>query len=224
MLKETIQSHFDELLATGARLIAQIPPDQYGGLHYWVDSRKVPEYQRWLSSAVNLLGIIARPDTFFVTESRELMTQAEKGEGVTASTAQKMLGLLQSACDEWQKGMLRQVEYVVAAATFDDFLDHAAVYHKANKKIEGAVLASAVLEDTIKKICTKQGITTAGQSMEQLIDALVKADVLTQVKAKRLKSNAGVRNHAVHAEWDDFDIKDVGDLISGIRDAIDSYL
>jgi hypothetical protein len=184
----------------------------------------IPDFQRWLSSSVNLFALVSPSSSFYVTESQQLMDQAGKGQGISTSSAQKMLGLLQSAYDEWQKGLLRKIEYIISAATFDDFLDHASMYHKGNKKIEAAVLASAVLEDSVKKVANKQSISISGQSMEQLIDDLTKADVLTSVKAKRLKSHAAVRNHALHAEWDAFDIKDVGELIAGVRELIDNYL
>jgi hypothetical protein len=52
----------------------------------------------------------------------------------------------------------------------------------------------------------------------------VQAGVLTQVKAKRVRSFAGVRNHALHAEWDKFDISDVGAMIKGIRELIEEFL
>ena len=135
-----------------------------------------------------------------------------------------MLGLLTGVKDEWDHGLLGKIEYIVAGATFDDFLDHAAQYHKGSKKIEAAVLGSAVLKDTVKKIAQKNGIQTGGKTLEPLINALVKANVLTSVKGKRVKAYAGVRNHALHAEWDKFDITDVGELIKGTRELIENYL
>ncbi|GAI03064.1 unnamed protein product, partial [marine sediment metagenome] len=135
--------------------------------------------------------------------------------GIPSKIVLKMLGLLISAQEEWSKGMLREIEYVIAAETFDDFLDHAASYHKAGKKIEASVLASAVLEDTIKKIAVKNSMETRERSLDPLIDDLKAAGVFTPVKAKRVKAYAGIRNKADHAEWDEFDIKDVGQMIEG---------
>ncbi|GAI58184.1 unnamed protein product [marine sediment metagenome] len=135
-----------------------------------------------------------------------------------------MLGLLISAQTDWSEGMLREIEYVIAAETFDDFLDHATSYHRAGKKIEASVLASAVLEDTIKKIAVKNSIETKGKSLDPLIDDLKAAGVFTPVKAKRGKAYAGIRNKADHAEWDEFDIKDVGKMIEGIRELIEEFL
>ena len=135
-----------------------------------------------------------------------------------------MVGLLIGAKEEWEHGLLEKIEYIIAGATFDDFLDHVTQYHKGNKKIEAAVLGSAVLEDTVKKIAQKNVIQTSGKSLDSLIDSLVKGNVLTPVKGKRVKAYIGVRNCALHAEWDKFEISDVGELINGTRELIENYL
>lgn len=125
---------------------------------------------------------------------------------------------------EAKAGLLTKLEDQVVATAFDDFLDHASQYHRAGKAKEAAVLASAVLEDTIKRIATKSGVGTSGQSLEPLIDELCKSSVFTPVKAKQLKFFAAIRNHALHAEWDKLDIKDVGAQIAGVRELLDEHL
>ncbi|WP_116003380.1 MULTISPECIES: hypothetical protein [unclassified Simplicispira] len=55
--------------------------------------------------------------------------------------------LLSSLKDEAEHGLLRRLEDVVVATTFDDFLDHAEAFHRANKAREAGVLAAIVLED-----------------------------------------------------------------------------
>jgi hypothetical protein len=79
------------------------------------------------------------------------MTNEDMKHGISTNVASKMLGLLQSAQQEWVGGLLRRIEYILVAETFDNFLDHAAVYHKGNKKIEASVLASAVLGEDKKR-------------------------------------------------------------------------
>ena len=150
-------------------------------------------------------------------EKREL-----KGD-IASDSIKKIFGLLNSAFIEWKEGFLERIEFVVAAETFDNFLDHSEDYHKANKKNEASVLASAVLEDTLKKIALKYSISQ-DQSLEPLIDEFTKNDIFTPVKAKKYKSYVGIRNSALHARWDEFDIKDVGFLIKGIKELIEDYL
>ncbi|HHT9105073.1 MAG TPA: hypothetical protein ACFYD7_04280 [Candidatus Wujingus californicus] len=222
-MQDKICERFDELLREGAELVQNLPKDQYG-FRPWVGDEEIPKYQSWLSSASNLIRVVTKEDSYFFEECNRLITHEHMGRGIPSQIIQKMQGLLSSAKEEWSKGLLRKIEYVISAAAFDDFLDHASVYHKGNKRNEAAVLASAVLEDTIKKVALKNGIKTDGVSLEQLIEELVKKDIFTLVKSKRVKGNAAVRNHALHAEWDKFDIKDVGELINGTREIIEEFL
>jgi hypothetical protein len=182
------------------------------------------EFQAWLSSAANVILAVAPPGSPLAQQVTSLLAHPDFKIGVASHLVLQMHGILTSAREELEHGMLARIEYIFAAATFDDFLDHAADYHKGNKKIEASVLASAVLEDTVKKIATKNSIAAAGVSLEPLIDELAKAGVFTPVKAKRVKGFAAVRNHALHAEWDKFDIRDVGELISGTRELLASFL
>jgi len=222
-MKENIEKRFTELLATGQKLTNSFPYDEYG-LSDWVEERRIAEYHQWLSSVTNLVNLIAPANSIFIAECNRLLNDQDMKTGIPTRVVQKMYGLLNSALEEWKAGLLRKIEYIVVAETFDDFLDHATQYHKGNKKKESSVLASAVLEDTIKKIANRNGIDPKDLSLEPLIDELIKKEVFTPVKGKRVKGFISVRNHSLHAEWDKFDIQDVGELIKGTRELIVQFL
>lgn len=177
-----------------------------------------------MASAANAIQQVAPTGSFFRAELDRLMSNEQLTGGIPITVAEKVLGLLHSVQLEAQAGLLMKLEDQVVATAFDDFLDHAAEYHKSGKVKEAAVLASAVLEDTIKRISSKSGVSSASQSLDPLIDELAKAGVFSPVKAKRVKSYAAIRNHALHAEWDKLDIKDIGAQISGIRELLDEHL
>lgn len=223
-MKEIIDQRLNDLLSTGDKLIKAIPLDEHGYPEYWTPEHRLSEYQQWLGSSANLISLVAQSDSTFANECARIMDNQDTKVGISSRMTQKMQGLLLAARDEWEHGLLRRIEYIVVAEAFDDFLDHASSYHKGNKKIEASILASAVLEDTIKKIAKKNKIETKGLSLDPIIDELVKTNVFTPVKGKRVKGYAGVRNHALHAEWDELDIRDVGELINGTRELIDQFL
>ena len=196
-------------------------PDRY---QHSVPENRIPEFKSWLTSVSNLIHSLVPSESHLAQDCNRIMADDDMKRGVTSSAFVSMLGLLKGVKDEWDNGFLRKIEYIVAGATFDDFLDHAAKYHRGDKKVEAAVLGSAVLEDTVKKIAQKNGIQTEGKTLDPLINALVKANVLTSVKGKRIRAYAGVRNHALHAEWEKFEISDVGVLIDGTRELLEDYL
>jgi len=84
------------------------------------------------------------------------------------------------------------------------------------------VLASTVFEDSVRRFAGKMNIQQAGRKLDAVIDDLVKIGAVTSGKAKRWKSYAGVRNSALHAQWNNFDISDVGDMIKGTREIIEA--
>jgi hypothetical protein len=189
---------------------------------YW--TRDVVTVQTWMTSAINAIQQVAPPGSFFLQELDRLVANDELKAGIPQTTIEKVLGVLQSVHEEAKAGLLVKLEDQVVATAFDDFLDHAAEYHKGGKLKEAAVLASAVLEDTLKRIAVKNQLDPQGMSLDPLIDELSKRDVLSQVKAKRVKSFSTVRNHALHAEWEKLDIKEVGLQIAGVRALLDEYL
>jgi hypothetical protein len=214
------QARCEDLLSRGRELSKRIRTFQ-GKANFWHSDSDIPELQAWISSTANFFRLIATPDTYFHQECTRITEDKQLSGGVPHHTIQKLTGLLQSASEEMKAGLMRKAEYVFVSTTFDDFLEHASEYHKVGKKLESSVLASAVFEDAIRKLAQKHGLSEAGRSVEILIDELAKGGVLTSVKAKRFKGFAGVRNKALHAQWDEFDIRDVGELISGTRELVE---
>lgn len=216
-MQDHVLKRIDELISRGNAVARSQSSNDY-----WM--KDVVEAQSWFSSAANAIHQVVPPGSFYMAELQRIVEHDELKNGFPISSAQKVLGLLQSVQLEAQAGLLVKLEDQVVASAFDDFLDHATQYHKAGKVNEAAVLASAVLEDTIKRIARKSEIAVGGMSLEPLIDELTKRSVFTQVKAKRLKSYAAVRNHALHAEWEKLDIRDVGAQLSGLRELLDEHL
>ncbi|MBN1795871.1 MAG: hypothetical protein JW804_04295 [Sedimentisphaerales bacterium] len=235
-MKEDITNRFEALINQGQKLIGTLGPavsiirqdgtTEYDNnkYEYWVPEKKIPEFRAWLSSATSLIHFITPDGTHYAQECDKVMASEDLERGIPSKVLVLMLGLLMGAKNDWQCGFLGKMEYIISGATFDDFLDHAEKYHKGGKRIESSVLASAVLEDTIKKICKKNSINSSGKGLDDIINQLAQAGILTQVKAKRVRSFAGVRNNALHAEWDKFDISDVGAMIKGIRELIEELL
>lgn len=220
--KEKIAKRIEILKVEGNRQTSELPRNYEGKLFAFVRDENVSSCHSWLNSVANLVRQLAPANSPLVEECNRLTIEGIKN--IHHTYVLKMAGVLDSLEQEWKWGLLSNVEYIYVAETFDQFLDIAADYHKAKKKIESAVLASAVLEDTIKRICKKNDVEYQGKTLDPLIDDLVKHNVLTPVKAKRAKSYSGVRNHSLHADWDKFEIEDVGSMIQGIRELVDKHL
>lgn len=215
-MREVFLKRLDGLTAEGPQLLLR--KQQYTG---WLEDDSGG--QAWLTSAVNVVRALCPRGSIFVSEVDELIERQRKQSGIEPVAIRKMLGVLQSVKNDVEAGLVQRIEDTAFAAAFDDFLDHAADYHKGGKIKEAAVLVSVVLEDALKRIAAKHELQS-GRSLEPIIEDLVRIGVLTSVKAKRLKSYTAVRNAALHAEWDKLDLSDIGQAISGVRELLDQQL
>lgn len=132
-----------------------------------------------------------------------------------------MVSVLENLLADIEAGLISSLEDRVRAETFDDFLDHAEHYHKSGRK-ESGVIAGVVFEDTIRRIAKNNDVTAS--DLETIINELVKKDVITATKSKRAKVGAHVRTKATHAQWDEFDLRDVSETINFTRELIATHL
>lgn len=225
-MDDVISDRFATLEEQGQALLGGIQRSSYGdgSDEYYVSERRVHEYTQWLNSVASLIKTVALPHSHYPNQLDTLLAHDNMAVGVVTLVVKQVHGLLVAARQDWNDGLLRKIEFIIAAATFDDFLDQAQAYFDQGRKMEAAVLASAVLEDSVKKVATKADLDASGMTLDPLVDQLVKAGVLTPVKAKRWKSFAGIRNKALHAEWEHFDLEDVGALLGGLREIVADHL
>ena len=81
-----------------------------------------------------------------------------------------------------------------------------------------------VFEAAIRRAHRKHIGSDTGIQLDELISALVKLDFLTETKAKRARAAAHVRTKATHAQWDEFDLNDVGSAIKFTREFVSDIL
>jgi hypothetical protein len=210
-LDDTLSARFTELLA---REFVQVSDEVAHG-------QQADAYE-WMISAANLIAIATSERGPHHEHANDLLRELRDVNFVQWNVYRNMKGVLAATRADREAGLLLNARYAEVALTFDDFLDHAAEYHKRGKLQESAVLVSSVLEDTMRRIGEKHEI--AEQSLEPLINALTEKGVFTPVQAKRVRAYAGVRTSAFHARWDELDLKDVGESIAGVRELVDRYL
>ena len=102
------------------------------------------------------------------SDARAIAKSARRVGGFYKQNLQQMLGHLAFVRDAIDQGLLARMEDDVRVADFTTFLDHAKDYHSERKKIEAAVIASAILEDTAKQVASKHG-TAAADTLDGVI-------------------------------------------------------
>lgn len=126
----------------------------------------------------------------------------------------RTIGLtLKAMLSDIDAGVIADFGNAIRAETLDDLLDQAREYHKRSNKEGAGILATAVFEDTLRRLARAKKIAEAGVKTDQIISDLDKQQVITGILAKRCRVAAGVRNHALHAQWNEFSLEDVDEVV-----------
>lgn len=209
---EKLDARFAELLD-----VPRIEIDSFGRAR----GDSLMEGTKWLLAAGNFVGAATGQRGVYWDQVQDILGPLGKGFGPVQ--VRRMEGILRATNDDRMRGLLGDLQYAIYAETFDDFLDIAADLHKRGQMNAAAVLASAVLEDTFKKIAERNDVDP-NPSLDPLINELAKKAVLSRVEAKHARAYADVRTSAFHARWDELDLTSVGKAIAGTRGFIASHL
>lgn len=132
---------------------------------------------------------------------------------------------LKRLLEDIDDGLLASVADQASAEAFDDLLDHAESYLKDGRKDGSGILATAVFEDTVLRIARTHGVHEAeSMKLDKLFTELQKLGVITGIDAKGCRLAAGVRNKALHANWNDFELPDVARTIGITRELLKEHL
>ncbi len=177
----------------------------------------------WIASSANIIQLLyLQPASPYRAQVERIAARA------THLCAQNQVGevaaILTALLADAKQGLITSIADRARAETFDDFLDHAIAYSREKRKNEAGVIAGVVFEDSLRRICRKHEIKDKDVSLDNLITELTKRDILSATKAKRARAAAHVRTKATHAQWDEFDIKDVQFCIEFSQEIIASEL
>lgn len=188
----------------------------------FVGSEQALICQKLFSRSVNIIENITSHDSYYCREAERIVMGSKRVGGIFKTDVNALKGHLQALFSDIEEGLLTNLEYKISAQSFIDFFDHAKYYLSQNKKMEASVIASSVFESTIRKIGKKNGLQF--EKLDRLIDELKKSSLITATEMKKYKYFSGVRNEALHSNWDKFTIDEVNDLINGTEILIEKHL
>lgn len=211
MIEDAIKKKLQSLVERGR---AGSRSDMDNGIGSW---------EGWLTESLHVVELIF-PDSGATYRYRieEIMDQELWSPGYKAVAISSMLrGLL----EDIELGLITKLSNKIKAETFDDFLDHAEEYRSKNRKNEAGVIAGVVFEDTIRRVYREKiGESDVGKSLEDLINALTKRQIITAQQSKQAKVAAHVRTKATHAQWEEFDLSGVEATIHVTRRMLGDHL
>lgn len=216
MLTDTVMSRINGLIDQSLPLIVC---DSSG---YAVDDKQVTACRAWLVAAHNVISVLCHTQNPYLKHIERVVSD-DRGVLINMSV-EEIAQTLRNLLDDAKAGLVGSIENQAMGLAFDNFLDHAEEYLKREMKNEAGVLAGVVFEDAIRRIASNAQLEQRGAKVDNLISELVRLGILSEIKAKRARAAANVRTKASHAQWDEFDSRDVEATISFTQELISERL
>ena len=132
-----------------------------------------------------------------------------------------LVGVIRALREDYVGGFMQQVEELIHAGLFDDFLHMASELLAKGYKDPAAVLAGSVLEEHLRKLANRAGVSAADGEKpikaDRLNADLLKATVYNQLEQKNVTAWLDLRNKAAHGHYDEYDVGHVDVMLQGVR-------
>lgn len=134
-------------------------------------------------------------------------------------------GTLSALKADYQNGNLRSVGEIIRSDVFTDFLEMADYLLQERYKDPAAVITGSVLEEHLRCLCDKTGISTtkpdgSQKKAESMNTDLAAAIAYSKLDQKNVTAWLDLRNKAAHGKYAEYNEQQVALLIQSIRDFI----
>ncbi len=209
----------DRLLQEGKQLRAteQRQPGTTGTI--------IPDKQalhRWVAASGQVIIQVAGEQSLLFQEFKRVAHDYPRPEDLS-----RAIGVLEAFAQAWDEGLLRSRDLLVSAELFEDGLELAEYMLSKGYKDPAAVVAGAVLESALRKMCQLRSIPLGGrETLEPLNDALAKHDppAYNLAMKKQITAWGSIRNDAAHGRWDQYDVRQVKIMLDGVRGFVATHL
>ncbi len=208
MISSLFQKRFSELEEQLKKLPHQPNRGGMSGTH-------VPSgvWEKWATSAQNLiLAVYGKESPHYVNFLNELKECRGYDNHI-----QSLGGVFQSAKEDFEGGYVFNVDLKVSGEVFGDFVVMAKQALGEGHKDVAAVLASAALEDALKRFASANNLEVSDKSMQEVISALKSKGLVAGAQKSLLDAMPKLRDHAMHANWDKIDATAVSSILGFVE-------
>jgi len=159
----------------------------------------------------------------YVIETCEIDDPDSLYESITG-----IISVLKSLKIAFESNLLSEINELIHADIFNDFLEMAEYLLSEGYKDSAAVMVGGVLEDHLKKLCQKNSIPIIKSDgtpikTNQLNSDLYNAKIYNRGDNKNITAWLEIRNNAAHAKYSEYSEEQVKISLQGIRDFISRF-
>lgn len=134
------------------------------------------------------------------------------------------VSILNSAKDDIEGDHLLEVEALVSAEIFDDFMEMAEYLLEQGYYHVSASLVGAILEESLRRLADRNNVKLKSkESISSLNQKLTDSGLYNRLKYRQIQAWEAIRNAADHGEFDEYGQSDVIAFFSGVREFLADY-
>jgi hypothetical protein len=206
MRQDSLASRRFTELATASE---QIKLEQRGDREY-VD---ISSWHKWATNVLNLLA-----NTFGESSPHfKNFSKAYSNFYYSKDEFDIAKGIFDAAKEDYDGGYLFKFEALVSGEIFGDFISLAKISLSEGNKDVAAVLASAALEDSLKRFAVNNDISVQNKVMQEVVGALKSKGLVGGAQKTLLDTMPKLRDYAMHANWDKLRPEDISSMIGFVE-------
>ena len=225
-ISEKMKNEIKALVEFGDEIIAEASDSMY-----LLSPGNITNLSWWVSKIGQIIKNLYPPDNQYLTIYNDAL-RTKDFYHVHQSNYRHLCvinGVIKAIQDEYEKGLLVNISQLLKAEIFADFLEMSEYLLKENYKDAAAVIIGSVLEDSLRKIATANGINILKQNgdyltLEPLNQELAKNDVYNKLVQKQITSWGDLRNNAAHGNYDKYDAAEVKMMLLFVQKFCSDYL
>lgn len=171
------------------------------------------QWRQWATSSQNLIRAVFGDASPHYRNFVDVYTKCTGN----MSDVRGMKAIFLSAREDFEGGYLFDVELRVSGEVFGDFVVLARQALAEGFKDVAAVLASAALEDALKRYAAVNGLEVNEKTMQEVVNALKSGGLVAGAQKTLLDAMPRLRNAAMHAQWDKISEPDVSSVIGFVE-------
>lgn len=205
--RKSLLKRFDELISLGKSLLSSYENTLEFG------ARK----QKWQTGCLHILErTFGEEGIYFKDLSKALSKFISQKAHLTHGVA-----LIEGAKEEIEKGFLYKLEHLISTDFFDSITEQAEYLLKSGFKDVAAILGRVVIENTLKDLGEREGITVPEKiKLAALNQLLCKEGVYVKNVWRTIQAQIDIGNDAAHGDFDKYDAKSVKNMLTWIREML----
>ena len=170
-------------------------------------------WENWATSVQNLIKAVFGENSPHYVNFTKILDQCTGDK----SRINSLQGIFKSAKEDFEGGYVFNVDLTISGEVFGDFIVLAKQSLSEGYKDVAAVLASAALEDSLKRYALVNGLNVENKQMTEVINALKSKGLVSGAQKSLLDAMPKIRNYALHAEWEKVSEPDVNSIIGYVE-------